>query len=669
MRLNWTRRSNTFGRNGKDLVDPYTLLLECRLDDIRPSLGSVLNFDNPYEYTKVGNNEQFRDLRGQFIDGPCLQLVSQRSRPEAFLTPDTTADPDISDPGIVDIKVVKIGILFRREMKRILYSKPTWKEWGAILTASQLYLFKDVSWIKASVLSQTGNAHENKSDVSLSSINAKSGTGIIRVPIDGFHPNSVLSTVDMIALIASSSSALADNNSQQKNSFLLAGRSGTQDWFSATSEDDMKDWILKINFAAAFNTYHISIHGDKVGMDRIVRPRKLKSLRKSNSDSSLSTNKSDSQPINLLSSSPPGSSSSALPSSSSNAYVTTHQQQQYYKRLKQQEQRQLFQEAHNIRSVLLDQKLLEIEAKIETKLEQIEENIRAGKHLKLLAPLLPRTRESIIFASGRLQAKLDWQCLDYKRLICYQEMFAMEKQLEIDDTISMSVFSGSTAGSLKSRKVSAVSSQDSIKQESIIISRTGSPVSILSGESTRNAADGSSLLSEMLNGTSISEPVEQPRIETINDGIANEAELSAVYNDRLNSSSQSPPPLRSQLSTGLSSPDATADTPVKNNRIKKTFPESLRDKGRPKPRKPDTSQPEDEVKRSPSLMRKEQGDFTLLGKKFSVVEVNPEFAATPNHHRTTSFGNAGAGLNIAIGKNQINTPDLTADEKEEGEKD
>jgi hypothetical protein len=35
-------------------------------------------------------------------------------------------------------------------------------------------------------------------------------------------------------------------------------------------------------------------------------------------------------------------------------------------------------------------------------------------------------------------------------------------------------------------------------------------------------------------------------------------------------------------------------------------------------------------------MRASKGDFTLHGKKFSVVEVNPEFAATPNHQRTAS---------------------------------
>lgn len=43
-------------------------------------------------------------LRDDFENGPSLQLISQRSRPEAYRD-----DPHMQIPGVVDIKIVKAG--------------------------------------------------------------------------------------------------------------------------------------------------------------------------------------------------------------------------------------------------------------------------------------------------------------------------------------------------------------------------------------------------------------------------------------------------------------------------------------------------------------------------------------------------------------------------------
>ncbi|ODQ63629.1 hypothetical protein NADFUDRAFT_47984 [Nadsonia fulvescens var. elongata DSM 6958] len=43
-----------------------------------------------------------------------------------------------------------------------------------------------------------------------------------------------------------------------------------------------------------------------------------------------------------------------------------------------------------------------------------------------------------------------------------------------------------------------------------------------------------------------------------------------------------------------------------------------------------------DVKRNPSLIRQDSADFTVKGKKFSLVEVNPNFGSLQNHKRTMS---------------------------------
>lgn len=594
------------------MLDPYTLIIECRLDVIRPSLGAVLNLEDPYDYRSPENLQQFKDLRQQFIDGPYLQLVSQRSRPEAFMTADTTADPEHSDPGIVDIKVVKIGILYRREARRMLYSKSTWKEWGAILTASQLYLFKDVSWIKTSILSQS-NVSDSKSDISLSWVNKnQNGEGIIRVPIDGFHPSSVLSTFDMTALTTSKGEV-----SSQDNSFLIVGRGGAQDWFAASSDDEMKDWMMKINFAASFNTYHVGIQG-VVCEDRIVsRPHRMRSLRRrleneekkqeeshiTNQEEKKDTSDDEAKDENPAPT-PPLSSSS---SSSSSISLTVANLEEA-----SAEESRIYEELHTTRLQLVEQKLHEIEGKCDEKADQLEEHIRSGHHLKILAPIQQRTREAVIFAAGRLTARLDWHWLDNKRLLSYRDMFRLELDVE--------------------RELCEEARRDNPEHNhhKFILtqpSKTSLPRRV-SGDSTNAPEAGSSSF-------------RTPSLKTT------PSSTGSLYFDTDSITNQTPAAANDDAASERNSvkTNASEKVPTLRDGEKKSFQKSLRDKSLRIKKRSSKSAEEDadgeEVKRSPSLMRKEEGDFTLHGKKFSVVEVNPEFA----HKRATSCSTAGTATN------------------------
>lgn len=668
------------------MLDPYSLIIECRLDVIRPSLGAVLNLEDPYGYCTPKTVDEFKQLRQQFIDGPYLQLVSQRSRPEAFMSTDPNSDLEkqhMGDPGVVDIKVVKVGILYRREARRMLYSKSTWKEWGAILTASQLYLFKDVSWIKTSILSQSNNdmsdSSAKSSDISFSSVNKnQNGEGIIRAPIDGFHPSSVLSTFDMTAM---SSSRSGETNSSKNFSFLIAGRGGSQDWFAASSQEDMEDWMMKINFAASFNTYHVGIQGvvceeqspqfqQQQRMNSSNHPHRMHSLRRprhtqdgededeedeENNDDTIEAEISEDppqhqeQPESTMAPTPPSSSSSTSISLTMANNDSRNREDDLI------EESRAYEELHDTRVQLVEQKLHEIEKKCNEKSQQLDEHIRTGHHLKILAPIQQRTRETIIFAAGRLTAKLDWHWLDSKRLFSYRDMFQMELQVEKELCEEARKANPEHFHEFVLTQPSTTDLEETLPQETLPQSNSN----IDETTTTTTEARSSSLrTAPSSTGSLYFDPT------TTNNNLP--------FKD--NSSIQSENSPQQQLSPNNSHNDRPVPTLRDSEQLStsssgsmiKPFQKSLREKSlriKKRPSKEDTKDEDgnsnntEQMKRSASLMRKEE-DFTLHGKKFSVVEVNPEFA----HKRTTQSRVDSSNTASVVTDDDDNAGEITGDE-------
>ncbi|KAG5368795.1 Protein transport protein [Yarrowia sp. E02] len=233
------KKTSSFNiRSDKNLIDPYALILEGKLDSIRPSLDDALSQDCPYSYEAPETREAFHAVRLAFSNGASLQLTSSRSRPGAFLTQDTTDNPLMADPGVIDIKIAKVGILYRKEQKRVLSTaRSIWKEWGAILTASQLYLFKETQWIKSILKDLEAGRHVISAN-------------------DQFHPTITLSTTGMVALRNSSTSA--PPKTSRKVPFVLSAKSLGQEWIAAGSENDTAEWTHLINYSAAFANHSIN---------------------------------------------------------------------------------------------------------------------------------------------------------------------------------------------------------------------------------------------------------------------------------------------------------------------------------------------------------------------------------------------------------------------------
>lgn len=627
------RRSSTFGRNSKEPADPYSLLLEGRLDTIRPDL-DCLSFEDPYSYLPLESKENFLALRKGFEDGKSLQLISQRSRPGAY----AQNDPNSSGPGVVDIKVVKAGFLLKLEGKR----KNRWSEWGIILTASQLYFFKDTAWFRNNIMNQQSSTNSRDraasdprpSEELATSEEEECSIEVIRPLIDGFHPHAVMSTTGMVALFSQ------EDAPKNRHSFMLGYKGGTTEWFSCSKEPELLDWMLKINFASSFNTFYV------VGINPNPRrpPRKLRTLRRINSDSSTSTMYSSST-------------------------TTTVRAERAAARAQE------FSEVHFARKFNVGVKLEDIKKKLKDIDSQLDDHIRNGRGLKLLAPIQPRTREAVFLSAARLTATLRWKWLERRKLLCYKEYFEMDLVVENEICSTLAplgrVETASPAMSSSDLEVDETSSveiqsiaemQEDVTQQALVRADLGherKPSEV--SQHTVTQPDGLESVSDDRSSVTQSVRSESSQTESV---VGEEAKIKipkrAMSQSRMHTRSHS-------QSIGRASSKGHSITHVRSK--SQTFSKGLSDGedglsitvGKRMPltlRAPSMKRKGKEdpqnggglgTQRSVSLIRKEGEKITLYGKKFHVVEVNPDLAASPSHQRTLSQTLSGASSSYSGG--------------------
>lgn len=107
------------GRNPN--LDPYDFIIDgsLKLDILRPALKDVLTLEDTFNYRGTIEKFDVRALHSSFCRSGILQIVSARSRPDAFTSPTTITNPQDGHPGVVDIKVVKVGLLWRKDVSTL----------------------------------------------------------------------------------------------------------------------------------------------------------------------------------------------------------------------------------------------------------------------------------------------------------------------------------------------------------------------------------------------------------------------------------------------------------------------------------------------------------------------------------------------------------------------
>lgn len=360
--------SDHLTKSTKGPIDPYTLILEGSLDGLRPSLKGVMDLDDTYSSTGVDVPLDIHKLHRAFYRSGVLQIVSARSRPDAFMTQSTIANPAESHPGLVDIKIAKVGLLWRKDPKKKKTRSP-WQEWGALLTGSQLYFFRDVPWVK-SLVSQY-ESHQ------------KVGRGqpvVFKPPLTDFKPDVMMSTDDAVALLDLS-------YKKHKHAFLFVRHGGLEETFLANSESEMNDWLSKLNYAAAFRTTGVRMRGMIGANNEGQRGRDA-----SGTDSNASE---------------------------SSASISTEQAN---RRLNPQLEEEVFAARHQ----LMAQRITEANRRLFSSQKQLDDILRNARHLQILTPIQPRARENVILAAGRMSAKIKWVRMDIWRTKTHREILALD---------------------------------------------------------------------------------------------------------------------------------------------------------------------------------------------------------------------------------------------------
>ncbi|KAH8719289.1 hypothetical protein GQ44DRAFT_741996 [Phaeosphaeriaceae sp. PMI808] len=310
------------------------------------------------------------------------------TRPEAFMSEAAQENPLETSVGIVEMPVTKVGVLWRKGTKRKKARSP-WQEWGAVLTRSGLSFFRNSSWAKN--LMHQHEAHLKRGET---------GPVTFQPPLEDFKQDHIIPMDGAVALV--------DNTyKKHKNSFVICSKAG-EETFLADSEKDLNEWLGVLNYTAAFETMGVRSRGMIGGLYEGQKTRGIRRLGSSHSTKSVQTLTGE----------------VAIQSGKID--------------------NQFAQQIMNARREMMQSRISESEDKLAQAIRELEARLRDARHLQILAPIQPKSREQVIHAAGRLAAKLKWARIEIWRMKCHRDILAheledekqgaAEKQARIDKT-------------------------------------------------------------------------------------------------------------------------------------------------------------------------------------------------------------------------------------------
>ena len=352
-------------------VDPYLLIFDGKLETLRPPLEQILSMEDPFNYLGTANSINVAELNRCFFRYGIVQILSSRSRPDAFVNQATISNPSEAQVGIVDMKVTKVGILWRKDPKKKKTRSP-WQEWGAILTGSQLYFFKNTSWIKN--LMHQFDTHRK---------GGKSNTPVVfRPPLEQLKPDFLLSTDQVVAL-------KDVEYRKHKHAFFIMHKTAYQEVFLAEDEVDMNDWLAKVNYAATFRTAGVRMRGILPSSSESAPEREGRKIEsRSSAKSNLTANSKTPRP-------------------------TTADEE-------------LTRQIMQARRQIMLQKIYESREKISEFERLLDDLLRTARHHCVLTPIQSRTREELIEATLRLATNIRWARIEKWRFRCHCDILQFD---------------------------------------------------------------------------------------------------------------------------------------------------------------------------------------------------------------------------------------------------
>ena len=364
-------------KSSKEPLDPYALMFENKLDTLRPPIKDVMNLDDPFSYRGTAASLDKSLLKASKIG--ILQIESARSRPDAFMSPSGIDNPEEASAGIVELPVEKVGVLWRKDPKKKTARSP-WQEWGAILCSAGLYFFKNAGWVKSLIHQYEHHLRHGH----------HSSPVKFKPVIPEFKWNYMLPTDHGVALQDA-------NYKRHKNAFVFFRPSGSEEVFLADNEAEMNDWLAKLNYQAAFKSAGVRQRGITGSTYDGQRQRALRRLDSTTSGGSVQTIQTATGEVTIQSG---------------------------------KIDPQLAQEISIARQEIIRAKIAEGEEKLADVIKQIDSQLRDTRHLLILAPIQPKTREQLVHAAGRMAAKLKWMRIELWRMKCHRDILAMDLEEE-----------------------------------------------------------------------------------------------------------------------------------------------------------------------------------------------------------------------------------------------
>lgn len=356
-------------RAAKEPIDPYTLILDGDLEVLRPNLKEAMPLDDHYNYMGTASCFNLKDLQKTFFRTGILQIVSARSRPDAFMSEKTATNPQEAQQGIVDIKITKVGLLWRKDPKKRKTRSP-WQEWGAILTGAQLYFFRNTTWVKSLM-------HQHESHI-------KAGNDGIPItfqpPLAEFKPDALMSTQGAVALQDTS-------YRKHKNAFVYVRPGGVNEILLADDDAELNDWLATLNYAAAFRTTGVRMRGV------VADGQSRRAIRRLDSSDKSQTVQTPTGPVSIA---------------------------------RGQVDQQMADDIQSARREVMSSKISEMNKRLEDCHKQLEEQLRNARHLQILAPIQPRTREQILSSAARISAQLTWTRMEIWKEKCHRDILVQD---------------------------------------------------------------------------------------------------------------------------------------------------------------------------------------------------------------------------------------------------
>ncbi|KAM0255298.1 hypothetical protein ACHAQJ_005888 [Trichoderma viride] len=371
-------------RAAKEPLDPYTLIIDGNLDVLRPNLKATIPLEDQYNYLGSAQSLNLKDLQKTFFRTGVLQIVSARSRPDAFMSDNPLNNPDDA-PGIVDIKITKVGLLWRKEAKKRKARSP-WQEWGAILTGAQLYFFRNTSWVKNLMHQYDSHIKAGHDGIPIT----------FKPPLEEFKPDALMSTKGAVALLDTS-------YKKHKNAFIYVRQGGLDEVILADDEHELNDWLAKLNYAAAFGTSGVKMRGVGGGTYDGHSRRAFRRLDNSDATQLVET------PTGLVSIA------------------------------RSRIDHKMAEDIQLARREVMQEKIAEADRKIEESKKALENQLRNARHLQILAPIQPRTREQLLLAAARMSAQLRWARMEMWKEICHRDILVLDLKEEGDGVVERRV--------------------------------------------------------------------------------------------------------------------------------------------------------------------------------------------------------------------------------------